>query len=157
MTVTHRPRVSARPRRAAGDHAPLRLVAAAALLIALGLPAAVAACEPHLKGPTVQRIEGKRYALAWRALPAIHASEFFSLDVAVCSRDGQPRVATLRVDAVMPDHGHGMNYRASVRPQGPDRFVVEGLLWHMPGRWELRFDVNAGADRESLVGEVMLE
>ena len=143
------------PARGCGHAARVR--AAVALLIAAALPAAALGCEPHLKGANVQRIDGKRYALAWRAQPAIHVSEFFTLEVAVCSRDGQPRVATLRVDAAMPDHGHGMNYRASVRPQGPDRFVVEGLLWHMPGRWELRFDVNAGADRESLAAEVMLD
>lgn len=137
-----------------GPRLPAAMVAA---LLVLALPATALGCEPRLQGPNVQRIDGKRYALAWRARPAIQVSEFFTLDVAVCSRDGQPRVATLRVDAVMPDHGHGMNYRASVRPRGPDRFVVEGLLWHMPGRWELRFDVNAGADRESLAAEVTLD
>jgi hypothetical protein len=126
------------------------------LCAALGVPPAIA-CEPHLKAAGVQKLEGRRYAIAWRAVPAIHVGEFFTLDVAVCAREGQPRPATLRVDAVMPDHGHGMNYRASVRPQGPDRFVVEGLLWHMPGRWELRFDVNAGADRESLSTELLLD
>jgi hypothetical protein len=134
---------------------------AAALPVLLALtalmPAAAVACEPHLKGSGVEKIDGKRYVLAWRAVPPIHVSEFFTLEVALCSREGQPRVATLRVDAQMPEHQHGTNYRASVRPQGPDRFVVEGLLLHMPGRWEFSFDVNAGADRESLRTSVMVE
>ncbi|MCU0937593.1 MAG: hypothetical protein MUC86_00290 [Burkholderiaceae bacterium] len=121
------------------------------------MPAATLACEPHLKGAGVQKIDGKRYVLAWRAVPPIHVSEFFTLEVALCSREGQPRVATLRVDAQMPEHQHGTNYRASVRPQGPDRFVVEGLLLHMPGHWEFTFDVNAGADRESLRTSVQVE
>jgi hypothetical protein len=135
-----------------------RAAALSALLALTALaPAAALACEPHLKGAGVERIEGKRYVLAWRAVPPIHVSEFFTLEVALCSREGQPRVATLRVDAQMPEHQHGMNYRASVRPQGPDRFVVEGLLLHMPGRWEFSFDVNAGADRESLRTSVQVE
>jgi hypothetical protein len=50
-----------------------------------------------------------------------------------------------------------MNYRAGVRPQGPDRFLVEGLLLHMPGRWEFTFDVNVGADRESLRTSVQVD
>jgi hypothetical protein len=134
----------------------LALVASA--LLALGVvPARGLACEPHLKGAGVQKIDGKRYVLAWRAVPPIHVSEFFTLEVALCSREGQPRVATLRVDAQMPEHQHGTNYRASVRPQGPDRFVVEGLLLHMPGHWEFTFDVNAGADRESLRTSVQVE
>lgn len=129
------------------------------VLLVLGalMPATAVACEPHLKGSGVEKIDGKRYVLAWRAVPPIHVSEFFSLEVALCSREGQPRVSTLRVDAQMPEHQHGTNYRASVRPQGPDRFVVEGLLLHMPGRWEFSFDVNAGADRESLRTNVQVD
>jgi hypothetical protein len=135
----------------------VRFLVAALLAASLLRPSGATACEPHLKGTGVERLEGKRYVLAWRAVPPIHVSEFFALEVAVCSREGQPRVATLRVDAQMPEHQHGMNYRASVRPQGPDRFIVEGLLLHMPGRWEFSFDVNAGADRESLRADVQVE
>ena len=134
----------------------LALIAGA--LLALGVaPARSLACEPHLKGAGVEKLEGRRYVLAWRAVPPIHVSEFFALEVALCSRDGQPRVATLRVDAQMPEHRHGMNYRASVRPQGPDRFIAEGLLLHMPGSWEFSFDINAGADRESLRTRVQVD
>jgi hypothetical protein len=135
-----------------------RLLAFALVLVALaGAGGQACACEPHLKGAGTERIEGRRYVLAWRAVPPIRVSEFFSLEVALCSREGQPRISTLRVDAQMPEHQHGMNYRASVRPQGPDRFVVEGLLFHMPGRWEFTFDINAGADRESLRGSVQID
>ncbi len=132
-----------------------RRFAAALLLAALSLPAV--ACQPNLKGAQVQRVEGTRYVLAWRAVPAIQVGEFFTLEVAVCARDGQPRPATLRVDAQMPAHKHGMNYRASVRPQGPERFIAEGLMFHMNGEWELMFDVNAGVARESLRAPVRLD
>jgi len=132
----------------------VHVAALAALTTAAGL---AFACEPHLKGPDVERVEGKRYVLAWRAVPPIRVGEFFSLEVALCSREGQPRISTLRVDAQMPEHQHGMNYRASVRPRGPDRFIVEGLVFHMPGHWELGFDINIGADRESLRSSVQVE
>lgn len=115
------------------------------------------ACEPHLPGEGVSRIDGKRYALAWRPLPAINVGEFFRLQIAVCSREGQPTVRTLRIDAQMPEHKHGMDYRATVRPQGPGRFMAEGLLLHMPGRWEFSFDLNVGADRETLRTDVTID
>lgn len=47
---------------------------------------------------------------------------------------------TLSVDAAMPHHGHGMNVRPKVEALGGGRFRVTGLLFHMPGRWELMFD-----------------
>jgi hypothetical protein len=130
----------------------------AALGVALAaLTASALACEPHLPGEGVARIEGKRYVLAWRALPAIQVGEFFRLQIATCSREGQPTVRTLRVDAQMPEHKHGMDYRATVRPQGPGRFVVEGMLLHMPGRWEFSFDLNVGVDRETLRTDVTID
>ena len=67
----------------------------------------------------------------------------FALDILVC-----PAAAELvRVDARMPEHRHGMNYRPSLAPQGLGRWRAEGLLWHMAGRWELELDVKyAGQD-----------
>lgn len=121
------------------------------------LAAGALACDPRLAGEGVARIDGKRYSVAWRAVPAIHVGEFFRLQIATCSREGQPMVRTLRVDAQMPEHKHGMDYRASVRPQGPGRFVAEGMLLHMPGRWEFSFDLNVGADRETLTSSVTID
>jgi hypothetical protein len=57
----------------------------------------------------------------------------------------------------MPEHRHGMNYRASVAPQGGGRFLAAGLLFHMPGRWQLVFDVQSGQQTERLVKDVIVE
>lgn len=58
--------------------------------------------------------------------------------LAVC-----PVTAQLRgVDASMPEHRHGMNYRPSLVSLGRGRWRAEGLLWHMAGRWELSFELR---------------
>lgn len=144
------------------------VLGAAAAAGVLGPSAALAApaapghvCEPHFREPQLRRVEpnridGTRHALAWHAEPGIAVSEFFALEVAVCAAEGQPVPRTLRVDASMPEHQHGMNYRASVRPRGPGRFVAEGLLFHMPGRWQLRFEINVGAQAEVLTADVIV-
>jgi hypothetical protein len=62
----------------------------------------------------------------------------FALTVDVCPADARLR----RVDATMPEHRHGMNYRPGVKPAGEGRWRVEGLMFHMAGAWELRFDVE---------------
>lgn len=130
----------------------------AAALLLLFASAAALSCEPPLRGANVQRIDGARYVVAWRPTPApIKSGEFLTIEVGVCPRDGQPRPATLRVDATMPEHGHGMNYRASVTPKGPERFAAEGVMLHMPGRWEFVFDINTGAAQETLRSSIEIK
>jgi hypothetical protein len=56
----------------------------------------------------------------------------------------------------MPEHRHGMNYRPSVKPLGDGRWRVEGLMFHMPGRWELQLDVRADGRSERLLDTITL-
>jgi hypothetical protein len=56
----------------------------------------------------------------------------------------------LRVDADMPAHRHGMNYRPTLSLQPHGSFVAQGLLLHMPGRWRLRFEVEIDGRRHWL-------
>ena len=49
-----------------------------------------------------------------------------------------------------------MNYRPAVTLNGLSG-TAEGLLFHMPGRWELILDVRGPAGREKLTAETVLE
>lgn len=119
-----------------------------AALVAL-LPAAALACSPALSGDDVRRIGGARHVVAWRAPAKVPLADFFAIDFAVCRRDGGP-VASARVDATMPQHGHGMNYRPKIETLGNNRFRAIGLLLHMPGDWRLSFYVSGGNETEAL-------
>ena len=129
----------------------------AALWIAVGVGVGLAeACTPA-DTTNATRLNGREFVLAWRAEPmAIPVAEFFRLHVSACARSGA-RVGGLRMDAAMPAHGHGMNYRASVEALGNGQFIVRGLLLHMPGRWELVFDINTDDARETLRAAVDLK
>ena len=122
---------------------------AALAAIAL-LPPCALACEPPLHGDGVQRIEGAKHVVAWRAPAPVPLAQFFAIDFALCARDGS-RSPAPRVDATMPEHGHGMNYRPAVERLGADRFRATGLLLHMPGRWQLAFAVGGETLRTSLL------
>ena len=63
----------------------------------------------------------------------------------------------LRVDAHMPEHRHGMNYRSTLQPLGGGRWRAEGLLWHMPGRWELVLEAMLGERKVRLTQTVLLK
>ncbi len=89
----------------------------------------------------------------WQADPAtIVVGQPFALRVTLCPADAQ----LLRVDARMPEHKHGMNYRPSVTALGAGQWQVQGLLWHMRGRWELSLDVKVSGSEERLVQSLKL-
>jgi hypothetical protein len=75
----------------------------------------------------------------------------FALEVNVF-RDAklqQPAAGTtIEVDAGMPAHHHGMNLSARIEPVSDGRFRVSGMLFHMPGQWEIYIDVIQGAKKE---------
>ena len=48
----------------------------------------------------------------------------------------------LSVGATMPHHGHGTVREPVTTHEEDGTFQVTGMLFHMPGRWELIFDVE---------------
>jgi hypothetical protein len=121
----------------------------ALVLAAVLLPRPATACAPALDGDGTQRIDGARHVLAWRAPAPLPLAQFFSVEFAVCARDGRA-VETPRVDATMPQHGHGMNYQPTVETLGAGRFRAGGLLLHMPGQWQLSFTTGGETLRAAL-------
>jgi hypothetical protein len=130
---------------------------AAALLGVLLATPAWADCALDLGRGTGWVVFSDHYLMAFRTDPLrIEVSEPFALVVNVCTRRGGP-AELLAVDANMPEHRHGMNYRAAIVAKGDGRFRAEGLLFHMPGRWEITFDVRAGDDSERLTHDIILK
>ena len=131
-------------------------IAAALLGVLLATPA-WADCALDLGRGTGWVVFSDHYLMAFRTDPLrIEVSEPFALVVNVCTRRGGP-AELLAVDANMPEHRHGMNYRAAIVAKGDGRFRAEGLLFHMPGRWEITFDVRAGDDSERLTHDIILQ
>ncbi|MBK9705147.1 MAG: hypothetical protein IPO75_17875 [Betaproteobacteria bacterium] len=72
-------------------------------------------------------------------------------------RPAAPAPNALAVDATMPEHRHGMNYRPTVVARGTGIYRADGLMFHMPGRWDLLFDLVTPAGTERLTATVLLE
>ncbi len=90
----------------------------------------------------------------------IPVNEMFSLRVYVMEPDSGGRAMdgiTLSMDARMPDHRHGMNTLPRVESSEDGGFEVSGMMFHMPGRWELTFDVNRRGITERAQVDVHLE
>jgi hypothetical protein len=124
-------------------------VRAQALIFALVAPAALG-CE--LPGGPAEKLQSAAHTILYRAAPPFRVGEHFALELAVC-----PAPAELRVDAWMPAHRHGMNYRPSLRTLGAGRYRAEGLLFHMPGRWEFLFELRGDGGAERVAHPVQVE
>jgi hypothetical protein len=117
-----------------------------ALTLALFSASAAVACPPTPTDGAPLAVDGVQ--LAWRTTEGqpIGVSQPFALHVRLC-----PASAELRaVDATMPAHRHGMNYRPSVQALGDGRWRADGLLFHMRGGWELRWDVQVDGRPQTL-------
>jgi hypothetical protein len=126
-----------------------------AILFALSF-AAAHACSTALPGGML--VESARYSVGFRTQPQkIAVGKHFSIDLAVCPKSGAQPPESLRVDAHMPEHRHGMNYKAEIVPAPEGRYRADGLMFHMPGRWEFMFDVRAGGRTDRLTQSVILE
>ncbi|HND30497.1 MAG TPA: hypothetical protein PLA94_10880 [Myxococcota bacterium] len=135
--------------------------------------------EEHQNPVEIQTVGGK-YRLTWQSLPSpVPMGDLFVVETTLKDKDGKTiENGTVRVDARMPAHGHGMATRplaalptctgaqeeAALRstleagslPEGCSypggKYKMEGMKFHMPGEWTLRFDVTgpAGADHAEL-------
>lgn len=137
-------------------------------MLILGLLAATAnaSCPPNeADGAVVRKDE---LLLAYRLSPYIETTsparipmaKHFALEVQLCGGlDGRDTSTAhlLKVDASMPEHKHGMNYRPIIMPLGSGRFRVEGLMFHMAGHWRLVFDVQSKNGKTRLTHDLQIQ
>lgn len=130
-----------------------------ALLLAAIAPAHVLAAGcVDAPGAAGARAESARYTVVFRTVPTpVAVGDAFMLETQVCAKGGAAPPTGLRVDAHMPAHRHGMNYRPAVVAEGAGRFRAEGLLFHMPGRWQFVFDIEASGAHERITQDLLLE
>jgi len=120
----------------------------------LGSSAAVAAvCERPTGWTGAQRITGKTWQVWWQSSPAaVPLGAHFSVRLHFCG----PVVRRIKLRGWMPDHQHGMNYRPTITRSGMAA-QAKGLLFHMPGKWQLILDIAGSGKREKLIATMVLE
>ncbi|MBM3643368.1 MAG: hypothetical protein FJX02_03350 [Alphaproteobacteria bacterium] len=132
------------------------VLTALAMLVATSAPA-VANCPLDLGRGLGWAVFSSQHLLAMRPdPPQIEVGEPFALLLNVCDRRNQP-AQLVAIDATMPEHAHGMNYRPRLIDLGDGRYRVEGMVFHMPGRWELALDVRSGDTTERLTHDMMVQ
>lgn len=129
-------------------------IIAVLLAAILGNPS-VSACEVP---QGFARLGTPEAEIAYRWDPSeLKVGRFFAAEVIACRAPGNEAVGRIALDAQMPAHGHGMNYRPAVQRTGPGSFRFTGMMLHMVGTWRLTFDIFQGDRRTRLTQDVTLK
>lgn len=130
-------------------------------ILLLFLPFAAAApalAQSCAELPGAEKVESDRYVVSFRTKPQkVAIGQHFMVEMVVCAKSGQPAPESVRVDGFMPEHNHGMNYKAVVKAAPNGRYDAAGLLFHMPGRWDYIFEIRGGGKTDRLVSTVNLD
>ncbi|MGL4635391.1 MAG: hypothetical protein ACRCWF_05370 [Beijerinckiaceae bacterium] len=111
-----------------------------ALLLTSG--AAQASCLPADSGTHMKSADPARFAAAVRFNPApIKVGAPFVVNLMLCSAESA-KVERIVIDARMPAHRHGMNYKPEILAKGEGSYEARGFLFHMPGKWEVTLAVT---------------
>lgn len=82
--------------------------------------------------------ETKNFLVSMETTPAhIPVNEHFTFAFTVRAKSGEKIPGQIAIGADMPAHGHGMNTEPRLTELGNGRWLVEGMLFHMPGAWEI--------------------
>ncbi len=125
----------------------MRGVLTAMLLAALAdiAPAIAAdnACPGAAQGFQGVKEGDLEFAVRWD--PAeLKVGQFFAAEVVYCGTYKWWPDDRIKIDAVMPAHGHGMNYRPTAERIAAGHYRFTGLMLHMPGTWRFRFSHMRG-------------
>ena len=85
------------------------------------------------------------YFVRWRPLAEpIPLADPFDVEVEVFEDESMSTPANfdrIIVDAGMPHHRHGMNVMPELSSEQDGHWIARGMLFHMPGRWQLYVDL----------------
>lgn len=104
--------------------------------------------------------DGGLYQVSWRSdTDNVPLNQIHSWTLHVETADGQPAEnATILVDGGMPQHGHGLPTSPKVTEYlGNGDYRVEGLRFQMTGFWQVKFNINAGGQSDSVTFNLTLE
>lgn len=128
-----------------------------ALIIAVSVSHSIPAC-PLSDDPTATIVKSPRYELSFLTTPVkVGVGKHFNVEIRVCDENGKPFAGTITPDAKMPMHGHGMNYTPKIESVAAGIFLAEGYLFHMPGKWQLVFDLRSEDGSQRIVSDFNLE
>lgn len=125
-----------------------RLVATSLAVLAFSFSSvSLAFCGETFNPAARQTIDAPNVVVAYEpSVWPIPVGKHFAVRIQVCSKNANELISALKIDADMPAHKHGMNYKPSVSKQSETMFLAQGLMFHMPGQWRVQFEFETSAN-----------
>ena len=88
----------------------------------------------------------------------IRINEMHSWHIKVLDSKSEPvSNASISVEGGMPDHDHGLPTRPRITSEiAPGTYLLQGVRFHMPGKWKCKFVITAGTRQEIGLAEFEL-
>lgn len=122
-------------------------------IIALALLILLSTSSPQLIAQTLPSVNGDHYQLTIQSrLDPIRTHRIHAWELELRDDSGQ-RIsgAEFTIDGGMPAHNHGFPTAPRVTEElAPGLYLLEGMRFHMPGEWEVRFRIKASNGVETL-------
>jgi hypothetical protein len=125
----------------------MRGVLIAILLTAFASIGPAVAADDTCPGPEqgFQRVKFDHFKIVYRWVPTeLKVGQFFAVEVVDCTVSAVGPAERIAIDATMPVHGHGMNYRPTAERIAAGHYRFTGLMLHMPGTWRFTFRLITG-------------
>ncbi|MDL2399450.1 NHL repeat-containing protein [Rhizobium mayense] len=126
-------------------------------------PPLVLANQAHVlasAGPSSQISNGGSYVVTYSISDgAISIGQPFALTLRILNAQDHSDASDvgLSVSATMPAHYHGMNTQPTVERAPDGSWHIKGMLFHMPGAWQLNFDISGPNGIERAQADYLLQ
>lgn len=104
-------------------------------------------------------LEGERYKVVLRTDETMEVSKPGTVHAVVCGEVSN--ISEFNLDASMPMHGHGTNYTPTVsvveQSENSTNYSVDGVVLHMPGKWQWEVEIIDPKGSELLEQEFVLK
>jgi hypothetical protein len=109
---------------------------------------------------TTRNTDNGLFTASWRSdSDDVPLNKIHTWTLTVTTPDGAPvENAEILVDGGMPQHGHGLPTSPQVTEYlGNGEYRVEGLRFQMTGWWEVKFNISAGGQTDSITFNLTLK
>ena len=115
------------------------------LLLAALVPVMATAAAPRQHAPDMEATTATGGTVRiFSQLSPLQINRIHSWHIAITDADGEPvSEARIAVTGGMPDHDHGLPTQALVTAEiEPGIYLLEGMRFHMPGRWQIQVSID---------------